>query len=65
MTAPILARLGQRMRAAQRKYFRTRAAGDLNDAKRLEQEFDRACQDCLDQPTLFDRESTAHDPAPH
>jgi hypothetical protein len=43
-----------RMREAQRKYFRTRAQGDLNDSKNLERQVDRAADELTRQPTLFD-----------
>jgi hypothetical protein len=58
MTARDLARTVAKTREAQRKYFRTRAQGDLNESKRLERELDGMVADLLRQPTLFDRLAT-------
>jgi hypothetical protein len=57
-----LAQLGERMRAAQQKYFRTRSADDLAESKRLERLFDVAVHDTLRQPTLFDRTFRPEEP---
>ena len=56
MTTTELARQVAEMRAAQKKYFRTRGQGDLNESKRLEKQLDQTVTDLLRQPTLFDRE---------
>jgi hypothetical protein len=56
MTLESLAKLGQQMREAQRRYFRLRTTGALEHSKEVERRFDQACQDALDQPLLFDRE---------
>jgi hypothetical protein len=58
MTARDLARTVAKMREAQRKYFRTRAQGDLTESKRLEKELDGMVADLLRQTTLFDRPAT-------
>ena len=55
MTAVELAKSVARMREAQRKYFRTRSQGDLNESKRLEKALDIAVADLLRQPSLFDQ----------
>ncbi len=54
MTTEDLARLVQRMRAAQKKYFRTRGQDDLEESKRLEKAVDVACDAVLRQPQLFE-----------
>jgi hypothetical protein len=43
------------MRAAQRRYFRTRHQGDLEYSKRLEREVDRIIEDRESGPWLFAR----------
>lgn len=48
-----LAELVNKMRNAQREYFRTRSASSLEESKRLEKEVDRAISEALSQPTLF------------
>ena len=53
MTATELAKLVAAMRAAQKKYFRTRASGDLEESKRLEKQLDQAVTELLRQPSLF------------
>jgi hypothetical protein len=55
MTTRELARQVLEMRTAQRKYFRTRAQGDLNESKRLERELDQTVTELLRQPGLFDQ----------
>ena len=55
MTAVELAKAVDRMREAQRKYFRTRAQGDLAESKRLEKALDATVTDLLRQPSLFDQ----------
>ena len=55
MNAVELARVVECMRQAQRKYFRTRAQGDLAESKRLEKALDTAVTDLLRQPSLFDQ----------
>jgi hypothetical protein len=48
------ARLVASMRAAQRKYFRTRSYDDLDESKRLEREVDAALKEALEpQKKLF------------
>lgn len=51
-------RLGERMRAAQKLYFRDRSGANLDLARKLEREFDVAAAKKLDEtpkkPTLFD-----------
>ncbi len=54
MTLIELARQVAAMRAAQRKYFRDRGQGDLNESKRLERELDQAVKEILSQRTMFD-----------
>jgi len=50
-------RLGERMRAAQKLYFRDRSGANLDLARKLEREFDVAAAKKLDEepkkPTLF------------
>jgi len=53
MDATELARIGERMRAAQRTYYRTRSQSDLQASKALEKRFDDACREVLEQPSLF------------
>jgi hypothetical protein len=54
MTVQQLAELGKRMRKFQEAYFRVRNKSDLVQAKRLEHEFDSACNRVLDtRPKLF------------
>ncbi len=53
MTTIELARLVAEMRIAQRKYFRTRAPGDLERSKALERRADAAVEAVLRQPTLI------------
>ena len=48
-----LAELVNKMRNAQREYFRTRSASSLEDSKRLEKQVDQAIAEVLSQPTLF------------
>lgn len=55
MTAVELAKQVAEVRAAQKKYFRTRAQGDLNESKRLEKALDQTVMDLLRQPSLFDK----------
>jgi hypothetical protein len=54
-----IAGLARRTRAAQRTYFRTRAQGDLQASKEIEQELDRELksfdQDAGPQASLFTR----------
>lgn len=52
MTTVELARLVNAMRTAQRKYFRTRGQGDLEESKRLERQVDDAIRDIHVQPVL-------------
>ena len=53
-----IVRLGERMRAAQKLYFRDRSGANLDLARKLEREFDVAAAKKLDEapkkPTLFD-----------
>jgi phosphate uptake regulator len=56
MTAVELARLVAEMRRVQRHYFRTRNQDELEASKRLERDVDRAVEEVLRQPTLFDGE---------
>jgi len=54
MTVEDLAELVQRMRTAQREYFRTKSSEALRAAKRLEAQVDRALRDVHSrQPSLF------------
>lgn len=48
--------LGARMRLAQKKYFKTRRPTDLQEAKQLEAEFDKLCDQVLnaDKPQQGD-----------
>lgn len=55
MSDQAFTRLVEQMRSTQRKYFRTRSQGDLNESKRLEKAVDQAVTDRLQQPSLFDR----------
>lgn len=55
MTLYQLAGLVGRMRAAQKRYFSTRNATDLDASKKLEREVDRAVKEALEAPSLFDR----------
>ena len=49
-----LADLGKRMRAVQDAYFKHKHPGDLHLAKRIEAQFDAACNRVLDtRPRLF------------
>lgn len=52
MTLTEFARLAAKVRAAQKKYFRTRGQGDLTESKRLEKQFDHAIREALEQPAL-------------
>lgn len=54
-----LAGLARRMREAQRRYFRERTPGSLEESKRLERELDRATAEVLDPrpPSLFEEET--------
>lgn len=63
MTTRELAQAVGLMRTAQRKYFRTRAQGDLNESKRLEKQIDQLVAETLRQPGLFDREDAEHEHA--
>lgn len=54
MTTHTLAELVQKMRVAQKVYFRTRSTADLAASKQLERDVDRAVADALAPPTLFD-----------
>ncbi len=56
MTAMELAHLVLEMRKAQKHYFRTRGQGDLEFSKQLEKRLDRAVEEIIRQPTLFDSE---------
>lgn len=53
MTSIELANLVADMRRAQRKYFRTRSSGDLEESKRLEKKVDSEVDMILRQPMLF------------
>lgn len=54
MTVQELAELVEKMRNAQREFFRTRSASALQVSKRLEKQVDNACQAILTpQRTLF------------
>lgn len=54
MTLKELAELVDRMRVAQRAYFRTRKPDVLEESKRLEREVDEAIKSILNtQPKLF------------
>jgi|GEM_PF-6227652 len=58
MSIEDLAKLGQRMRDSQRKYFRSdKSRAALETARDLERQFDKACVEVLSQPTLFAREA--------
>ena len=49
--------LVKQMREAQKRYFRTRDANDLNESKRLEREVDKAIKDYVESKLgglLFD-----------
>ncbi|WP_422923689.1 hypothetical protein [Singulisphaera sp. PoT] len=59
MSARQLAKLGRKMRAAQSKYYRDRSPAVLELSRRLEREFDNACDELIDQPTLFGGEVTS------
>jgi hypothetical protein len=48
MTLEELAELGRAMRTAQRAYFRRRTAAELDEARSLERQFDRACTAILE-----------------
>ena len=50
------AQLVKSMRAAQKRYFRTRTIGDLELAKELEHEVDVAVEGIFREPDLFDKE---------
>lgn len=52
-------KLVQQMRAAQRKYFRTRDRGVLADAQRLEREVDDAIRAAEATESLFDESAAA------
>jgi hypothetical protein len=61
LTLVELAKLGRRMREAQRHFFKNRHDRSafpeaLKASKLLEREFDRALESVLEQPTLFDAE---------
>lgn len=50
-----LAKLGRQLRQAQKDYFLTRTTVALEESKRLERQFDRACDEAIDQQgKLFD-----------
>jgi hypothetical protein len=57
MTAVDLAKLVAHMRTQQREYFRTRSSAALDASKAAEKAVDRAVKECLDQPSLFGKES--------
>jgi len=62
MTIFELARLIQRMRDAQRHYFRTRSLEALDDSKRLERELDHAARVILeDRPPMLPGLDTPED----
>lgn len=51
------ARLVEKMRHAQKRYFQTRSTFDLETSKSLERQVDRAVAEVLDdRPTLFPME---------
>lgn len=56
MNAKDLARLVERMRQAQKEYFKTRSSAVLEQSKYLEKRVDAAVEELLRQPALFDRE---------
>lgn len=47
LTLEQLATLVERMRSAQRRYFRERGANSLAESKTLERDVDRACDEIL------------------
>lgn len=54
ITTTELALLVQKMRAAQREYFRSRNPNLVPGCKKLESEVDRAVEEALGAPSLFD-----------
>ncbi len=50
MSQRALADLGRQMRMAQKRYFATKERGELELAKKLEAQFDRACAEVLAGP---------------
>ncbi len=56
MTVLELAFLVAEMRKAQKHYFRTRGQGDLEFSKQLEKRVDKAVEEVIRQPALFDLE---------
>lgn len=57
LTLRELALLAKQTREAQRRYFSTRAQGDLEESKRLERTLDAAVDEVL-APGLFGAEAT-------
>lgn len=56
MTIQEFAKLVDDMRSAQKHFFRTKSSAALDRAKAAESRVDKAVQDILKQPTLFDQD---------
>ena len=54
MTLEELARAALDCRRAQKEYFRTRSTGALEASKAAERKLDKAIEEALRQPSLFD-----------